>query len=518
MAPRPSASSLRASLRVLHATDIHFLETPSVADVIRSPKRIIGCTNLFLLGRAGRFSRHVQTQLSSAIAEHQPDLVVLSGDTTTLALESEFALARRALHPLLDNDCAFPTLIVPGNHDAYTPDAQRRQLMRKYFGPWMERTEMDGVAEWQWAHSERPARFKEQVERLQQHFVQFDRDAVAPAAASSSAAPASSSGATALPSLPVFALGFLRLLSLNPCRPTAIGSNGLYPHEQLQQLQRLLRDAPQPLPSRSDPWWAETAAACAASSSLPLSSCYNILLGHYPVLDGHGRPYEQQHRFHGVSNGAQLRDLLQQAQNRIKPHMFLHGHVHRGFRDQLPLDAVSASAAHPGAASSPAGGATSAHQMLIFNPGSSGQSYSARSKRCAAFNIYTISQGAQVPPHDLAAARPPSSAPGGPAAAASASTTTLLRPKRAYPAPQAPPPFPQQSASFSSAGADDTASASDTATLSGDRPRGGAGSAGVETIYQPSADGRVKYFVSTERWLHDGQEFRKEPMPYTEGF
>ena len=152
--------------------------------------------------------------------------------------------------------------------------------------------------------------------------------------------------------------------------------------------------------------------------------------------------------------------------------------------------------------------------MLIFNPGSSGQSYSARSKRCAAFNIYTISQGAQVPPHDLAAQA------GNPvaAAAAAAPAAALLRPKRVYPAPQAPPPFPQQSAAFSSAGANDDAGVSDASALSDDRPRGGAGSVGVETIYQPSADGRVKYFVSTERWLHDGQEFRKEAMPYTEGF
>ena len=498
---RRAASSLRSSLRVLHATDIHFLEKPTLSEVFAGPKRVIGCTNLYLLGRAKKFSRAVQMQLMDTIVAAKPDLVVISGDTTTLALEREYAVARAALQPVLESP-HFPTVIIPGNHDAYTPHAVSAGLMRKYFGAWMERTELAALPEWQWAHAANPQRFREQLERTQSHFVQFS-------------APGSTGASPAPPAvLPVFAYSFLRLLSLNPCRPRMIGSNGHYPQEQLRQLETLLKQAPLPLPGDCSAWNAAAAAAagsssaasaraCAlSSSSASLSSTYNILLGHYPVLDGTGHAYELQEPWHGVTNGASLRTLLQQPENRVQPQMFLHGHVHKGFCDALTLPTPkqlqeSNRGSHSDESSA---GISPARQMLIFNPGSAGQAFNEKARRTAAFNIYTISQGQAIETNEHAAATD--------AAAAGASSAAGSINGRVYPAPQ-PRPFPLDPSRPISPPhlMHSLYPKPDTAMLPA-----------VQTIVQRATDGGQAFYVSAERWMHDGKEFVKEPFPYSTGY
>ena len=65
-----------------------------------------------------------------------PDLVVISGDLTAQGLQAEFDVARAALAPVLDR---FPTFVVPGNHDVYTPGAAREDRIASRFGPWLHR-------------------------------------------------------------------------------------------------------------------------------------------------------------------------------------------------------------------------------------------------------------------------------------------------------------------------------------------------------------------------------------------
>jgi hypothetical protein len=444
----PSSSS--RALRIVHASDLHFLERPTLSDVLSGPKRVIGLLHLFALGRASKFSRSVQEQLVDTIAhmQPQPDLLLLSGDLTTLSLESEFRAARLALHPLLDNDGAFPTLIVPGNHDAYTRGAVQQRLMHRYFGPWMRRllpkppeAEKGGldaqVEPWQWSTSANPERFRAQVERVQRHFAQFD-----------SPAASSSPGSEPFSAVPVFSLGFLRLLCLDPCRPTGIGSRGEYPRQQHEQLERLLHDAPIPHADATAPW--RLAQSSGASPSplappLPLPSSYNVLVSHYPLLDGRGsgrayeRPWPWQANFwHGAHNSDELRRIFLQPENKARPQMYLHGHVHHGYTDRMPLSADGEQVLHS------------------FDPGSGGQSFSAEKKRCAAFNVYTITQ---LQTHEEA---------GG-----------------------------------------DSNSVKDVPA---------AASSNALVFEQPSSDGRVRYRVEVERWLHDGKQFQKESKPYTEGF
>ena len=119
-------------LRIAHATDIHWMVPPPLR---RLPgKRLLGSLNLYLKGRKSAFSREVQTALVQTIANEKPDIFVLSGDITAMALQAEFQVAREALAPILDK---IPSFVVPGNHDLYTIGAKRDHRIEKWFGDFM---------------------------------------------------------------------------------------------------------------------------------------------------------------------------------------------------------------------------------------------------------------------------------------------------------------------------------------------------------------------------------------------
>ncbi|MCO4743653.1 MAG: metallophosphoesterase [Proteobacteria bacterium] len=119
-------------MRIAHLTDIHWQVPPTLSEL--SPKRVLGSVNLYVVGRHSHFTEAVQTSLVEHVVALAPDAVFITGDLTAQSLSSEFAKAREALQPILD---AFPTLIIPGNHDVYTQGAQRSQRIRELFGEWM---------------------------------------------------------------------------------------------------------------------------------------------------------------------------------------------------------------------------------------------------------------------------------------------------------------------------------------------------------------------------------------------
>jgi 3',5'-cyclic AMP phosphodiesterase CpdA len=116
-------------VRLLHATDVHWFAPPGWGDV--SVKRVFGTANLYLRGRRRSYDPAVQRELVAHLLAERPDAVLISGDLTAQALDEEFRLAREALDPLLRS---VPTLVIPGNHDVYAPDAKGR--LRRWFGPW----------------------------------------------------------------------------------------------------------------------------------------------------------------------------------------------------------------------------------------------------------------------------------------------------------------------------------------------------------------------------------------------
>lgn len=119
-------------MRIAHLTDIHWQAMPSLFEL--SPKRILGATNLYLVGRRTHFTETVQTHLVEHVMALKPDAVFITGDLTAMALSSEFQKAREALAPILDT---LPTFVIPGNHDVYTRGAQADRRIEELFGPWM---------------------------------------------------------------------------------------------------------------------------------------------------------------------------------------------------------------------------------------------------------------------------------------------------------------------------------------------------------------------------------------------
>jgi 3',5'-cyclic AMP phosphodiesterase CpdA len=120
------------SLRIAHISDTHVLSPLGVEwRKMLLNKRITGYANLIL--RRGRVHRrdYLSAVLSAvaAIADH----VVVTGDVTNLALESEFEEARA----LIDNvDRAVEVTVVPGNHDLYLPSI-KRQRFSHHFGTFL---------------------------------------------------------------------------------------------------------------------------------------------------------------------------------------------------------------------------------------------------------------------------------------------------------------------------------------------------------------------------------------------
>ncbi|MEC7987699.1 MAG: metallophosphoesterase [Myxococcota bacterium] len=119
-------------MRIAHLTDLHFQVAPKATELTH-PKRILGSSNLYLLGRHKKFSIQVQEAAIRAVIDQKPDVVLITGDITAQALPSEFELAYQNLKELLERQ---PSFIIPGNHDIYTSN-QIPRAMRQFFDPWL---------------------------------------------------------------------------------------------------------------------------------------------------------------------------------------------------------------------------------------------------------------------------------------------------------------------------------------------------------------------------------------------
>lgn len=119
-------------MRIAHLSDIHVLDLTEVRWTRFLNKRLTGLVNLV----GHRKNAHPQALLEAAVAElaaaRDIDHVVITGDLSNLALESEFARARELLSPL-----AGRLSVIPGNHDVYTRGAQRSRRFEGHFGDWM---------------------------------------------------------------------------------------------------------------------------------------------------------------------------------------------------------------------------------------------------------------------------------------------------------------------------------------------------------------------------------------------
>lgn len=122
-------------MRIAHISDLHVLSLEGAIPFRLFNKRATGYANL----RLKRNHVH-KSELVRAIAAHlakaSVDHVVITGDVSNLALETEFEAVRR----ILDEELGLPPSaisIVPGNHDVYTRGAARDQRFARFFERYM---------------------------------------------------------------------------------------------------------------------------------------------------------------------------------------------------------------------------------------------------------------------------------------------------------------------------------------------------------------------------------------------
>lgn len=128
-------------LRIAHVSDVH---VPSRLGAewrrMLFNKRITGWANVVL--RRGRVHRREYLQAVLDEAAALSDHVVVTGDITNMAHESEYREARRLLD---DAARRVEVTVVPGNHDIYLPAVGRERRFAHHFAPFVA-SERSGLA------------------------------------------------------------------------------------------------------------------------------------------------------------------------------------------------------------------------------------------------------------------------------------------------------------------------------------------------------------------------------------
>ena len=116
-------------LRIAHISDTHVLSTAGVEwSKMLLNKRLTGYANLVL--HRGRVHRREYLLAVLAGVAAGADHVVVTGDITNLALESEYEEARTLLTGVARS---LEVTVVPGNHDIYLPSIRRERRFPQYF-------------------------------------------------------------------------------------------------------------------------------------------------------------------------------------------------------------------------------------------------------------------------------------------------------------------------------------------------------------------------------------------------
>ncbi|MEM1377985.1 MAG: metallophosphoesterase [Pseudomonadota bacterium] len=117
--------------KLAHMSDIHLGPLPPVTARQLMSKRITGYIN-WQRNRAANMGLETLQALTEKLSALKTDHTVVTGDLTNLALEDEFIASANWLKTL---GSAETVSVVPGNHDAYTPNALATGL--PYWAPWM---------------------------------------------------------------------------------------------------------------------------------------------------------------------------------------------------------------------------------------------------------------------------------------------------------------------------------------------------------------------------------------------
>lgn len=123
-------------MRIAHLSDLHILAMDGVPMARFANKRFTGYANL----RFKRNHAHRSSYVASILREihlEKIDHVVITGDLTNLALESEFG----AVRTMIENELGLApsrVSIIPGNHDVYTQGALTSKRFASFFADYVK--------------------------------------------------------------------------------------------------------------------------------------------------------------------------------------------------------------------------------------------------------------------------------------------------------------------------------------------------------------------------------------------
>jgi 3',5'-cyclic AMP phosphodiesterase CpdA len=119
-------------LRFVHCSDIHLLDLAGTGPTRFLNKRLTGGVNL-LLSRGRKHDHGLFDRIVDHARDYGAERVVVTGDLTNLALESEFELVRSKLRAV-----GLPVTVIPGNHDTYTRGSARARRFESYMAEFMD--------------------------------------------------------------------------------------------------------------------------------------------------------------------------------------------------------------------------------------------------------------------------------------------------------------------------------------------------------------------------------------------
>lgn len=123
-------------MHIAHFSDLHVLDLEGVPPHRFLNKRLSGYANLRLKRKHVHHASYVRA-VAQEVARVHADHVVITGDLTNLALETEY----RAVQTLLEEELHLgpnDVSIVPGNHDFYTSGALRKRRFTEFFAPYVK--------------------------------------------------------------------------------------------------------------------------------------------------------------------------------------------------------------------------------------------------------------------------------------------------------------------------------------------------------------------------------------------
>lgn len=123
-------------MKIAHFSDLHLLDLEGVSPRRFLNKRLTGYANLRFKRKHVHHEHYVRA-IARELRAYGIDHVAITGDVTNLALETEFALARRVLEEEL-HLTPDQVSLVPGNHDVYTRGALKTRRFGTYFARYLE--------------------------------------------------------------------------------------------------------------------------------------------------------------------------------------------------------------------------------------------------------------------------------------------------------------------------------------------------------------------------------------------